>query len=153
MGRKLFFLLLIVVVFLMGGCTKKPEVIEKFYLAKEYYDKGGFISIDENDLDKLDSSNYVIFTYNNYCNLSIPCEQIFEEFMNQNQIRFLSIPFENYRNTSLYNTVKYAPSVIIVNRGKIVAYLDANSDDDLDKYQSVKSFSKWISTYVYFNSK
>ena len=49
----------------------------------------------------------------------------------------------------IYQKVKYAPSIIIVRDGHIVDYLDANSDDDLDKYQDVNEFEKWISKYIY----
>lgn len=71
--------------------------------------------------------------------------------MNKYEIRFLSIPFENFKNTSFYNKVKYAPSIIIVKKGKVIAYLDANSDDDLRKYQDVDKFSEWIKKYIYLS--
>ena len=70
--------------------------------------------------------------------------------MQKYNISFLSMPFKEYRNISLYNEVKYAPSIIIVENGKIVDFLDAEKDDDLDKYQDVKEFEEWINKYVYF---
>ena len=139
--------ILIIMLLLVCACTEKN--IEKFYLSNEYYDVSGFISIDENDINYLSDKNYILFTYNNYCNLSTPCEEIFEEFMVSKNISFLSIPFEDFKKTSFYSTVKYAPSIIIIKEGKIVAYLDANSDDDLNKYQEVNSFSEWINQYIY----
>ena len=36
-----------------------------------------------------------------------------------------------------------------VEEGKIVAYLDANDDKDLDKYQDSKIFEEWINKYIY----
>lgn len=144
-------IILLIITFTIIGCTNTIEKIEKFYLAKDYYSEGGFISVNEKDLEKLDSSNYVLFTYNNYCNLPIPCEEIFESFMDKYEIRFLSIPFEDFKNTSFYNKVKYAPSIIIVKNGKVIAHLDANSDDDLNKYQDVDLFSEWIKKYIYLS--
>lgn len=71
--------------------------------------------------------------------------------MDQYEVRFLSIPFEDFKNTNFYNKVKYAPSIIIVKKGKVISYLDANSDDDLNKYQDVDVFSEWIKKYIYLS--
>ena len=58
------------------------------------------------------------------------------------------MPFSEFKNTYLYDTVKYAPSVLIVENNKIIAYLDANKDDDLEKYQDVNKFKDWINNYI-----
>ena len=44
---------------------------------------------------------------------------------------FLTIKFEYFKKTKLYKKIKYAPSVIIVNNGKIIDYLDSNKNEDL----------------------
>ena len=138
-------ILLILTIILLTGCTK----IEKFYLSDEFYNEGNFISIKSEDLDNYKDKNYVIFTYNNYCSLAIPCDEIFQKSMTNNKIDFLSITFEEFKNTKLYKTVKYAPSVIIVKDSNIVAYLDAEKDKDIEKYQDVDKFTEWLSKYVY----
>ena len=56
--------------------------------------------------------------------------------------------FSEFKNTYLYDTVKYAPSVLIVENNKIIAYLDANKDDDLEKYQDVNKFKDWVNNYI-----
>ena len=68
--------------------------------------------------------------------------------MNKYKIDFLSISFDEFKNTGFYKKVKYAPSIIIVKEGKIVAYLDPNSDDDFDKYQDATKLEEWIKEYV-----
>ena len=65
------------------------------------------------------------------------------------KIDFLSIQFDEYKKTSFYKKVEYAPSVLLIKNGKIVAYLDANKDSDLNKYQNPDEFEKWISEYIY----
>lgn len=85
--------------------------------------------------------------------MSVPCDKIFESFMEKYSIDFLKISFENFKNTLFYNEVKYAPSVIIINNEKIISYLDANKDEDLQKYQHEKEFEKWLNNYIYFNNK
>ena len=93
----------------------------------------------------------LLFTYNNYCSLPIPCEYIFEDFMSKYNISIVSIPFKEFKETKYYKKVKYAPTIIIIKEGNIVAYLDANSEKDLDKYQNINDFEKWISKYIYLD--
>ena len=59
------------------------------------------------------------------------------------------MPFSEFKKTVFYDTVKYAPSVIIVRNNSIIAYLDANKDEDLEKYQDVDKFEKWLNEYIY----
>ena len=53
-----------------------------------------------------------------------------------------------FKDTYLYDTVKYAPSVIIVDKHSIVDYLDSESDKDYDRYQDTKEFTKWLKEYI-----
>lgn len=71
--------------------------------------------------------------------------------MDKYKIDFLSIPFEEFKETNLYKEVKYAPSIIIVNKNKVMGYLDANSDSDISKYQDVYEFEEWLSKFINFN--
>ena len=133
--------------------TSQEKKYEKFYLDNKYYQSENFIKVNSKEISKLKNNNYILFTYNNYCTLPIPCEFIFEEFMKEHKISFLSISFEEFKKTNIYKKVKYAPSIIIVKNGKIISYLDANSDEDLDKYQDVCAFEKWLENYIYFTNK
>ena len=73
--------------------------------------------------------------------------------MEKYKIDFVSIPFEKFKKTQLYNEVKYGPSILIIKEGKIIKYLDANKDSDLQKYQDTKEFEKWINKYIYTESE
>ena len=145
MNKKLLaiFIFLLIIV---SGCNK-----EKFYLSDKYYNKGEYVKVTSSDINKKDS--YILFTYNNYCSLAVPCENIFLEFMKEYKIDFLSMPYEELKNTYLYKKVKYAPSIIIVDKGEIVDFLDANNDSDLEKYQNVDMFRDWISEYIYLEKE
>ena len=140
--------ILCLLIILTTGCQNGQE---RFHLDKKYYNKGEYINVDDKEFSKIKGENYILFTYNNFCNLPKPCEQIFKKFMKKYNIDFLSISFDKFKKTSLYKTVKYAPSIIIVKEGKIVTYLDADNDDDLDKYQDENKFENWIKSYIYFD--
>lgn len=155
MYKKIAIIVCCLVVFLICGCSNnkinQKDDIERFYLEDKYYNNGRFIEINSNEYKKIKNESYIIFTYNNYCNMAKPCEEVFKEFANKYKISILSINFEEFRKTLLYDKVKYAPSVVIVNKGKILAYLDANEDNDLDKYQDINEFEKWLNNYIYFS--
>lgn len=144
------FIILVIIVLIKIPNNKK---IEKFYLEDKYYDSNGLIKIDSNTYKDIKKESYLLFTYNNYCKFNIPCEDIFETFSNDNNIAILSIPFAEFKKISLYRKVKYAPSVIIVKNGHIIAYLDAESDEDLNKYQDVSAFTDWINKYIYLTKE
>ena len=60
----------------------------------------------------------------------------------------ITLTFENLKSTSIYDTVKLAPSFVIIKDGKIIDYLKADDDDDLDKYQDVDAFKSWLNKYI-----
>lgn len=123
----------------------------KFYLDEEYYNtEEEFITIESDKLKELvdNKSSFVVFTYLPYCTFSVPCDVIFKTFLTNNKMSFYSIPYDELDSVKEFKKIKYAPSVIIVKEGKIVKYLDANSDEDLSKYQDVKEFTSWIKKYI-----
>lgn len=138
-----------VVLILLGlitlcSCQKKQE---KFYLNENYYNVSGLKEITKDDI--LENDNFILFTYNNYCSLAIPCEDIFKEFSENNNIQILAIPFDEFKNTKYYENVKYGPSVLIIKDGNLVAYLNAEKNSDIKKYQDVNEFTDWIKNYIY----
>lgn len=138
-------------IFLLTGCILIKQ--ERFYLTDKYYNKGEYVKISSSELENIKNDSMIIYTYNNFCNLPIHCETIFQEFMDKYKIDFISIPFSGFKNTTFYHDVSFAPSIIIVNNGKIIDYLKADSDNDYDKYQKVDVFEEWLSKYVYFSKE
>lgn len=123
---------------------------EPFYLNDKYYSTGNFIMTDAKELEELidKKETFLLFVYNNFCTLPIPCETIFLDGIKDYKIDALQITFDEFKNTNLYNTIKLAPSFIIIKDGKIIDYLKADSDDDLDKYQDIEEFKNWLNKYI-----
>jgi len=121
-----------------------------FYLNEKYYNQNDFIEVSTKDVNKLieNKSSFVICDYNNFCNFKKPCESIFKEFISTNKVGILKMKFEDFKNTDLYNEVKLAPTVMIIKDGKIIDYLQSDSNEDTNRYQDIKSFEKWIKKYI-----
>lgn len=154
MKRKYIIIsVLVIVIFLIVLYCLNINNKNRFYLNDKYYNNGSFITSTSNDVEKLieNKESFILFTYNNYCTLPIPCEDIFKEFSKNYKIDVLSIPYGEFKDTSLYKEVKLSPSVIIIKEGKIISYLHADKDEDLEKYQDVNKYKNWLNNYIYFN--
>ena len=139
-------LLLVLSIIFLTSCTKK----ELISIEDKYYNNNSFIESTSTEIDNYlnNKESFILYTYNNYCTMKIPCETIFQSFMDNNNISIVSIPFAEFKNTKLSKKIKYAPTVIIINKGKIITSLDANSNKDLPKYQDVEEFTNWIKEYI-----
>ena len=147
------YLVLIIIFVLIVGCVSIVLLNKnhKFTLDEIHYNtEDRFISIKSDKLEKLmnDKKSFIVFTYLPYCTFSIPCDVVFETFLNENNMSFYDIPYDEFSKVKQFKSIKYAPSVVIVNKGKIVTYLDANSDEDLEKYQDSKVFGNWVKEYI-----
>ena len=70
------------------------------------------------------------------------------EFQKENKISFYYLTSDYIKDTSLYKTVKYFPSVITYSDGEIQNYLRYDSDEDAEFYKSYDGFSKWFKKNV-----
>ena len=148
--KKLLVLLTILIV--ITGCKSKNS---KFYLDDQYYNDGSYIEITKEELEELQNkkATYLLFTYNSYCTFKVPCDNIFEEVMKKYNIDIYSMPYELMKQTFIHDTVRYAPSIVIVKKGEIITYLDSEKDSDLNKYQDSDEFEKWLDQYIYLNKE
>lgn len=151
--KKIIIYISIIIVLLLGIFFYLNNKKEKFYLEDKYYQTSKYIEGDSNTINKLqeDKESYILFTYLPYCTFEIPCDEVFKEFMDKYNISFYYIPFDEVKKSNLKDTVKYAPSVVLVNNGKVVSYLSADKDEDYNKYQSAEEFESWISKYIYLS--
>ena len=142
----IIFLLLIVV-----GCQSN----ELFYLDNEYYLENSFIEIESSDLKKLedDKKSFIVFLYQPMCVASYDFEEVLKEFVKTYEITFYKLAFSDINDTKVNEYVKYYPSAVIYQNGKVIAYLDASSNNDLPFYESVGGFKKWVTTYIKLNNE
>ena len=145
-------LLCLLLLLFATGCANDEN---KLYLEDELYGENEFIVIDENKINELyeKKATYILFTNNNFCSMQISCDKIFEEFMQKKDIGIYSIPFTEFKNTYLYGEVKYAPSIMIVKDGELYQYLDVNKDEDYEKDQDGRKFTKWVNSYISLKKK
>ena len=123
---------------------------QKFYLEDKYYGNSDFIEIETSDIEKLinDKESFALFIYQPACANSSNFEQVLKNFSRSNNIEIYKIAFSDIKDTDLNKHIKYYPSFAIFKKGKMIDYLDANSDKDLKYYKSKDGFTEWFTSYV-----
>ncbi len=123
-------------------------VFKDNHLSKKYYGGHDFITVETEDIEKMKHDTYLLYIHYDYCIFTVPTDNVIQEMMNKYNISVLKMHYEKFSKTYLHDEVKYAPSLIIVKNGKILDFLDAESDEDLPKYQDSNKMAEWISEYV-----
>lgn len=137
-------IVLILISLLLVGCNGKIKLEDKYYKRSE------FIDIDYLGVDDLIKSkeNFVVFIYQPMCTMSSEFEKLLDEYMDIRKISIYKMSFTDMKKTSLKDTVKFYPSFIIFKDGEVVDFLDADSDEDTNKYKILKAFKEWFEGYV-----
>lgn len=143
---------------ILGGAGKKVEVEESIILDAEYKNTDGkMIELAKNEedparfLDELaaEKKNFVVYVSLPICNGdAAKFKQFVLDFQRKENLSFVYITSDYIKDTFIYDTVKYFPSVIIVKEGKIINYLRYDSDEDVEYYKSYDGFSKWLKANV-----
>lgn len=121
-----------------------------FYLDDKYYNKGVSIEISSLEFEEKikNKESFALFIHQPVCSKSYELNKIQSLYQQENNMVFNKILFEDMKNTNLYETIKYYPSFAIFKDGKLIDYLDAESNDDILKYKDYDEFSKWFNSYV-----
>ena len=121
-----------------------------FYLEEKYYGDSVFNEIESNDLNNLinDKESFAIFIHQPFCSISYEFNKILTKFSEENKISFYKMSFDEMKKTVMYENIKYYPSFAIYNNGKLIDFLDAESDEDLNCYKDMEEFKNWFNSYI-----
>lgn len=124
---------------------------QKVELDVEYYNTNrGFVEIDPNEYESLvnGEKSFMVFVDQSGCTTADRLREYMKIYMEQNKVSVYKIMFEDIRNTSLHDFIKYYPSIAIVEKGKVKTYLRADSDEDVGIYNNYSDFEQWIDKYL-----
>lgn len=137
-------IVLILVSILLVGCNGKIKLEDK------YYKKSEFIDVDHSKVNDLIKSkeSFVVFIYQPMCTMSSEFEELLDEYMDIRKISIYKMSFSDMKKTSLKDIVRFYPSFIIFKDGEVVDFLDADGDEDTNRYKILKAFKEWIESYI-----
>lgn len=142
---KKFLIFICIFSLLLVGCDNKT-----FSLEEKYYSTSEFIELDTETLEKNvnDKESFAVFIYQPLCTASYEFNKVLTEFADDYKINFYKMSYNTMKETFLGEKIKYYPSLVIFREGKVVDYLDADSDEDVDYFKNVNDFKGWFSDYV-----
>lgn len=141
-------LVLLSLLLILCSCKETP-----FSLDDEYYFNEGLIEIESLDeIAKMvdEEKSFALFVYMPGCTSCAAFKPVVESFLNKNEMTFYEISAEvigQDKDNSIMKAIEYAPSVLLYNKGKVIASLDAMSDDDLKYYKTTAGFTEWFISY------
>lgn len=111
---------------------------------------------DASEIDALvdAKSDFVLYAYLPGCVSCASFTPVIDEFADTRQVGVYQISYEAVRGAKegaageVANLVKYTPTVIVYRGGKIQDMLSPTSDDDLDYYKTLESFSGWVAQHL-----
>lgn len=132
---------------LLVGCGSN----KKFYLEDSYYESNKLVEINNEDLKKLeeDKKDFILFVYLPGCTSCAEFKNVLEDFLSKNNVSINYISILDSDGTSVEKKVKFAPSFMVYKDGKVVDFLDSNSDDDVSYFKDVNNFRSWLENYIY----
>lgn len=153
---QLVLLLLVVVggTVLFLGATSGWFGSGKVVLDAEYYcgencdgEMMDLLRAEYEDLVK-EGKSFVVFVDQSGCTTADRLRGYVTDFAREAGIKVYRMMFSEARGTSIHDYVKYYPSVVVVSRGKVVAWLRADSDEDADYYNDYEAFKGWAQRYL-----
>ena len=106
------------------------------------------LSISEYDDLIKEGKSFVVFVDQEGCTTADRLRGYVEDYAKEKGLKVYRIMFSEVRESSLHEFVKFYPSVVLVSRGKPVAWLRADADEDADMYNDYDSFRGWIGRYL-----
>lgn len=119
----------------------------KVKLDAEYYADGAeFMELTAGEYEGLIEAkkSFVVMVDQSGCTTADRLREYVTRYMTETGILIYRMMFAEVKESSLHEKVKYYPSVAMVSKGKVVAYLRADEDADADKYNDYDAFKKWM---------
>jgi hypothetical protein len=155
-NRKILPLVMTLIIVVLGsilfvGAASGWFDNHKVKLDAEYYADGAeFMELTAGEYEGLIEAkkSFVVMVDQSGCTTADRLREYVTRYMTETGILFYQMMFEEMKETTLHEQVKYYPSVAIVSRGRAVAYLKADSDEDADIYNDYEAFKEWMGKYL-----
>lgn len=139
--------------FIVVGCS--CDNIDPFKLEDKYYTstEKGLVELESYDDIKMlidDKESFAVYIYTPGCTSCAAFKPVLNKYIDENNLKLYSIsyPILKTTNNPIKDKVKFPPSVVIYNEGKLVAYLDTEDEKHTDYFKNVDNFSEWFESYV-----
>lgn len=122
----------------------------KVKLDAEYYGTSGSTSIKKEQYEQMikDKKSFIVASSASLCNSNIL--DYIDTFSDEEKVSFVSINWAELKGTNATEMIKFPPTIFIVEKGDIRAYLDSDAEKDVEKYNDYEVFKAWMGENVDF---
>lgn len=134
----------------VATCGIYAATHQTFSLDAQYYTTSEQSDINGEQYEQLikNKASFVLFVDMAGCITANGLRNMLGEITSEHPVQFLHIMWPEAKSTSLHDSVKYYPSIVIVREGKIVDFLKADSDEHAKYYNSTADLSNWLMHYI-----
>lgn len=122
-------------------------IIDTDYICEDECSDFKDVSVSEFEELINNKKSFILFVDQDGCTTADRLRTYALDWASQEKIQLLRMAFSDVKESSLFNFVKYYPSVVIVSEGKVIGWLKADSDDDAGAYNDYNDFAKWMEAF------
>lgn len=132
-------------VLILRNGRSAPET-ETFPLSAEIYAEANFQELSTAEFEQLiaEQKSFIVILHMAVCPAEFPIKDVAKQVAQAENLTIYSLKEDDFKQTALAATIKYLPSAAIYRTGELVAFLDAESDEDLEYYKNADGFLKWL---------
>lgn len=153
---KVLGLIIALVVVLFGGLLFMAAVSGWFdntrvTLDEEYYgDATEYMELSAGEYEDLieNKKSFAVLVDKGGCTTADRLREYGLEYAKEKGILVYRVMFDEMKETSMYDTVRYYPSLVIISKGKIAGYLRADADEDAPAYNDYADFKAWVDKFL-----
>ena len=122
-------------------------------LSPEYYAATAAIDIDKDQYNQLikDEQSFVVMVDNPGCTTTARMREFLNDLPAEQQFVYYRIMWQDAKDTTLHQYIKYFPSIAIIDHGRMAYYLRADHDADSNYYNNAPDLYHWLETRIKFN--
>ncbi len=136
----------------VAGWFSQPQTPTNIVISEEFVkndtEAGRKITVDTPKLNELLANKKTFIGISHLPTCTANVMSYIEDYAEQNGLMYVYYPWSQLREMEFHDEIKFAPSVFIVAEGKLIDFLAADSDDDVDKYNDYRVFSDWLDKYL-----
>lgn len=159
-NKKFWLLIVALLVVALGGVLFVGAVSgwfsgpEMAMIDQEYYcDAKCVLELKDIDIDEYEKMisekrSFVVFVDQGGCDAADRLREYADRYSNGERFTIFRAMFSDVKGSSLGEKVKYYPSMVIISKGKVLAWLRADSNDDAPAYNNYEDFENWMRKYL-----
>ena len=123
----------------------------KVTLDDEYYSENmEFMELTAGEYESLIEAkkSFVVFVDQDGCTTADRLREYVQNWATEVGVKVYRMMFSEVKESSLHGYIKYYPSTVLIDKGKVRVYLRADSDDDAKMYNDYTEFEAWIKHWV-----